>query len=1013
MMILIRFALVAFLTSAGLSRVLGQSSDIRSAETEINQMVIDLMDRGDIPGLSMVIISRDQQILKSYGHSNLADRTPVSTKTLFELGSCSKAFTSIAALKLVDEGKLDLDSSVSYYLPWFRVLFEGRIADVKVKHLLHHTSGIPWNTISQIPPSLDSGALEQTIRTLVDNELNNKPGTQYEYATINYDVVALIIEKISGISFERFAQREVLQPLGLLSTTIGEPVDRQAMAKGHKVSFFHPWNYQAPVFKGNNAAGYFISNAEDMGRWLQFQMGMFSSQLYDIAMKSQERDESVPLHNMSSYAMGWEISLNGTGEIYHGGLNPAFTSYMAFRPQRKIGVVVLANSNSNMTASIGDRAMKILASESLDDTPIPENRLDTTFSIVAIVLALYLVFTFTWFIWVTIEAVRGKRKLSKITLVSVRYMVAWLGILCPFLFGVYILPKAIAGFTWDALFVWMPFSFSITIFMVVASIMSTYVLYIGTVFFPENDKLKAAAPRLVLFSLLSGIANMAIIVLITSSIGSNVELKYLIFYYVLAVSVYILGRRYVQVNLIKLSRQLTYEIRVELLDKIFAASYQNFEKIDTGRIHTTLNDDVNMLGESANLFVMLITSIFTAVAVFIYLASIAFWATVITLSLILSLTVLYFFVVKNTHKYFAEARDTRDRFTNYASGLINGFKEISLHNGKKLNYREDMAYSAYEFKEKITTANVRFATAYMVGESLLVVILGVVVFAIPELFPTVELRILMSFVILLLYLIGPINSILNSIPTIVQFRVALNRINEFLGEISVVASPVQTPVKPPVDRSVDSLSVSGITFQYKGKQDKNRFAIGPIDLEVRKGEVLFIIGGNGSGKTTFAKLLSGLYKPDGGLVMLNNKIIEPAELSEFFSAVFNPPYLFEKLYGIDIQSKSKEAKHYLEVLELNDKLTVSEDGMYNTINLSSGQRKRMALLQCYLEDSPIYLLDEWAVDQDPAFRRFFYRTLVPQMKKQGKIVIAITHDDHYFDVADRILKMNNGKLEHM
>ncbi|MEM1002740.1 MAG: ATP-binding cassette domain-containing protein, partial [Bacteroidota bacterium] len=167
---------------------------------------------------------------------------------------------------------------------------------------------------------------------------------------------------------------------------------------------------------------------------------------------------------------------------------------------------------------------------------------------------------------------------------------------------------------------------------------------------------------------------------------------------------------------------------------------------------------------------------------------------------------------------------------------------------------------------------------------------------------------------------------------------------------------------------------------------------------------------NGSGKTTLAKLLTGLYEPDRGVVMINNKALKNAELSEYFSTVFSPPYLFEKLYSVDLKDRTEELHNYLRLLDLEQKVAISEN-QYSTINLSSGQRKRLALLQCYLEDSPIYLFDEWAADQDPDYRNFFYKTLLPEMKLLGKIVIAITHDDHYFHLADKILKMDRGKLK--
>ncbi|HYC27184.1 MAG TPA: cyclic peptide export ABC transporter, partial [Chitinophagaceae bacterium] len=277
-----------------------------------------------------------------------------------------------------------------------------------------------------------------------------------------------------------------------------------------------------------------------------------------------------------------------------------------------------------------------------------------------------------------------------------------------------------------------------------------------------------------------------------------------------------------------------------------------------------------------------------------------------------------------------------------------------------------------------------------------------------QLFPEIKAYTLMSFVIILLYLIGPINGILTSAPTLMQFRVALGRIRGFLKEIPANLD-LNEPVKPLV-ANLESIKMKGVKFRYKNDIDNHVFEVGPIDLEAHKGEILFIIGGNGSGKTTLAKLLIGLYSPDEGSILVNNKPVESSQLSEYFSTVFSPSYLFEKLYNIDTDAKSAEISKYLKVLDLEEKVSI-KNNKYSTIELSSGQRKRLALLQCYLEDSPVCLFDEWAADQDPDYRNFFYRTLLPEMKKQGKIIIAITHDDNYFDVADRILKMKQGKIE--
>ena len=221
------------------------------------------------------------------------------------------------------------------------------------------------------------------------------------------------------------------------------------------------------------------------------------------------------------------------------------------------------------------------------------------------------------------------------------------------------------------------------------------------------------------------------------------------------------------------------------------------------------------------------------------------------------------------------------------------------------------------------------------------------------------------------------------------------------------------PIVPLEKRTVDRLVAKDVFYSYESENEgEASFSVGPLDFEAKKGEITFIIGGNGSGKTTLAKLLTGLYLPEKGHVRIDGEDVDNEDIGKYFSTVFSNYHLFQKLYDVDFgkEEKRKQSEEYLKMLHLQNKVEISGDS-FSTIDLSGGQRKRLALLQCYLEDAPIYLFDEIAADQDPEFRRFFYRTLLQQMKDEGKIVIAITHDDHYFDVADRIIKMDMGKIE--
>jgi cyclic peptide transporter len=975
---------------------------------KIDEKVLSYMDDGDIPGLSLVVIKDGKQYIKSYGYSNVDNETKVNENTLFEIGSCSKAFTALAVMNLVEQNKLDLKANVSDYLPWFKVNYKDEVVNITVEQLLHHTTGIPWNTISLIPESTADDALEQTVKKLIGVELSEKPGEAYEYATIHYDVLALLIQEITKTPFETYIQKNVITPLNLENTTIGIPKDSLKLSQGYKIGFFKARAYDAPRYKGNNAAGYVFSNATDMGKWLQFQMGLSNSKLFPVAKKTQERDKTVALHGMSAYAMGWEVSLDGENEIHHSGMNPNFAAQIVFRPEENLGVAVLANSNSVFAHTLGYRLTKIIAGEKIENQLKPSNGLDKAFSIMAFILLAFSIIMIAYLVMAILDIIKKERVFDGINFTKIKKWSLLVLTLIPFVYGVYLYPKAFINFDWQSILVWMPNSFLAMVKLIFLAMAISLITYTLTLLFPHNNQFKRVIPQILLMSILAGLSNVAVITMVTSSLQSDIELKYLVFYYALIIVVYILGRRFVQVSLVKFTKGLIYDLQLKLIYKIFSTSYQKYEKIDRGRVYTALNDDVNTIGVASSTIVLLVTSVITTLGAFFYLGSIAIWGALITIFLIVSLTVVYSMVSNSTYVYFEKARDERNVFMKLINGMIDGFKELSLHRNKKLEYKDDISASANNYREKSSKAEIRFVNAFLVGESLLVVLLGLVAFGLPELFPSISFYTTMSFVVVLLYLIGPINDILNAVPSIMNLKISWSRIQGFISEIPGNVDLKNQEVK--ALETVTHFNVDNVSFTYGDKEDTKSFNIGPINLDIASGEILFIIGGNGSGKTTLAKLLTGLYEPNNGEVKINGKAIENAQLSEYFSTVFSPSYLFEKLYNIDVENKEEEINKYLKLLHLNEKVEITEN-KYSTIELSAGQKKRLALLQCYMEDSPIYLFDEWAADQDPGYRNFFYRTLLPEMKKAGKIVIAITHDDHYFDVADKVIKMNQGQLE--
>ncbi len=1015
------FLMLCFLTLPFLAMAEGERGEF----AQVEEKVLEIMEEAKIPGLTLVVVKGDKTVfLKGFGYADLEKKEAVTGDTLFELASCSKAFTGLAARKLLSDGLINLDDPVTKYLPRLKVTYKGKEYPMTLRQILHQTNGIPtMSSSAKIPIADGPDALEKTVATLEGIELDFIPGTRFQYATINYDIIARVIEVVTKMPFEDYFRQMVLAPLELNNSEIGVDKENRPknMAKGYKVSFSSPKEFDAPVFRGNNAAGYVLSNGKDMARWLKLQMGVYETPLAAEILETQKRDVTVPPSSFThaSYAMGWEVSLSGNGMIFHDGLNPSFSAHVAFHKASQTGVVVMANLGgitSNVSQAIrmiGGVALSKMFNTEFKGEYKYENGTDNAISVVSYILmgamggiVIFIVFLF----WGLIKGTRGwenfdLKKILKIFATPILFI--------PFLYGAYLIPRAMADGTWTALRTWYPNGVMMVGYMILISIAMGFVAYVISVLFPHRNKYLRSAPMLILLSFLNGGANAVVIFLITSSLYSNIKLGYQLYYFGLAMVVYIFGRKVMQTKMVKITMDIVYELRMKLIRKIFYTSYQKFEKLHSGRVFATLNDDTGAVGGSANMFVGLSSSFITSIGCFIYLATIAFWATALTLGVIITIAALYYWVGRKAEVFMEDARDTRNVYMGLLNGLIEGFKELSLHVRKRQQYRGDVENSCDRFRSSSIIAAVKFINAFLVGESLLIMVLGAVCFAVPQFFPDISTITLMSFIMVLLYLIGPINGILNSIPGLLQLRIAWRRVQGFMKDIPANIDPQEIEALAEHKKTdIETLEAKGVMFKYESTEDEEGFAVGPIDFEAKKGEIIFIVGGNGSGKTTLANLLTGLYLPDEGTIRVNGKEISNYELGEYYSAVFAGFHLFQKLYNIDMDAKGEEAQEYLKLLHMDEKVSI-KDGALSSINVSGGQRKRLALMQCYLEDCPIYLFDELAADQDPQFRKFFYRDLLMRMKERGKIVLAITHDDHYFDVADRVIKMDMGKIDHM
>ena len=981
---------------------------------KIEKFIEENMNKGKIPGLSVTIVNDDKTVYqKGFGYSDIESQKSVDSKTLFEIGSNSKAFTALGILNLQKSGQVKLEDEATKYIPWLKVNYKDKEASITIEQLLYHTSGIPFKTIDKIPVSNQENAIEETVKSLIGIELDSEPGRRFQYATINYDILGLVIEKVTGESYEKYIEKNILKPMGLNNTYLyRDEVVNKNMAKGYKISFLKPQIYEAPVYRGNKPAGYIISNGEDMAKWLKTQMVSLNDSKFDekIIEESHEANRRVaPLGDGSSYAGGWFVYQEGGGEISHGGNNPNYSSFIVFRPEEKVGIAVLSNSNSQYTQYICEGVNEILQGEDYNKYIKDLNKSADKISIVIVIIASLIIFSTIFFMIKELKEIfKKERVLIKKGIKSILKLSFSLIFMLGLSYSIYLIPYILyRGVSWKFVFVWLPKTIKIALYLVYVSIWTIYIYSIFTSFYKKRgDK---SILILAILSIASGFGNALIIFTINIATNSenNMKIKLLV-YFVLGIILYVYGQKIVRGRLIEVTNGIVYEKRMEVVRSILKAPYKRFEEIEKGIIESTLNNDTETISRFTNIIIGGITSAITLICCFMYLGFINMYALLLSVTIILLIASIYYLVGRYASRIGEESRDLQNIFFKFINDLIGGFKELSLSEKKKNEFEEDMEMSCDKYRIKRGQSALAFANMFVIGELLFTLAIGAIAIIFPLILKNLKTANVTSYVFILLYMVGPVHGILDTIPNLIDVRISIKRINSLLQEITSLQDENvnETEVS---DEIKINLKLNEIEYDYD-KNDERSFKVGPISYEFNSKEIVFITGGNGSGKSTLAKLITGLYKPSKGEITLNNIKVPEKILSENFSAVFGDFYLFDKLYGIDYKDKEKEIKKYLEILQLDKKVEI-KDGKFSTTKLSTGQKKRLALLVTYLEDRLIYLFDEWAADQDPEFRLFFYDTLLPELKERGKCVIAITHDEHYFNLADKIIKMEMGLLK--
>jgi putative ATP-binding cassette transporter len=525
----------------------------------------------------------------------------------------------------------------------------------------------------------------------------------------------------------------------------------------------------------------------------------------------------------------------------------------------------------------------------------------------------------------------------------------------------------------------------------------------------------------VLWAVLAGIASgasaVALIALIHVALGANGSSGLIIASFAGLCLTLLVSKVVAQRVLIRLSQHAVFGLCMHLSRRIVATPLRRLEELGTPRLLAVLTDDIPVIAHACVGIPVLIANAAIIVCCLVYLG----WLSLSVLGMVLiflSAGILsYQALAIRALRQLKGAREEQDALMKHFRGLTEGVKELQLHRARREAFLIGVLQAcAASLRDRNTRGLSMYTAAGTWGQLLYFLCIGWLLFAVPT-FQDVAPHVLAGSVLAVLYTVAPLEVVMSWLPALSRASVALDKTEglglalhrgeTMPGQDGGRAAPAGAPV------SWQRLELARVVHSYRSDQDDAGFSLGPLDLTLRPAELTFLVGGNGSGKTTLAKVLTGLYAPEAGEIRIDGRPLdrETAHLyMELFTALFSDSHLFENLLGLDTAQLDSRAQAYLRQLELDHKVRL-RGGAFSTTELSRGQRKRLALLTAYLEDRPIYVFDEWAADQDPGFKEVFYTQLLPELKAQGKCVLVITHDERYFPVADRVLRLNRGKLD--
>jgi len=479
--------------------------------------------------------------------------------------------------------------------------------------------------------------------------------------------------------------------------------------------------------------------------------------------------------------------------------------------------------------------------------------------------------------------------------------------------------------------------------------------------------------------------------------------------FAVALAIYLASAYYSAISRDLLVRDLLHRLRLRICGKLIHAPLRLVEDQDPGKIFTLIGHESERLADVAKDFIVTFQAAIVLVVALVYLT----WLSPVSLAFatitIVGGAATYYWHESKAKARYRQAREKEVEYFDTMYDLLHGFRDLKLDRAQQSEIMGHLTTVSQEFRALSAASARLYHINELVSQAFTFGLIAVIVFLLPLMTPG-SAGSTYQLLATVLYLLSPVEQMISSVPAFSQGAVALGnitRLERAVGAEGVRETGLSSVSAVPFER----IDLEKVCFEFRSAIANESFELGPIDLSLRRGEILLVCGGNGAGKTTLLKLLAGLYQPSSGKLLLDGRPIEGLRIlgyRELFAVIFGDPYLMQRLYGIgDLDATMVKA--LLTELELDRKTTL-QNGRFSSTRLSAGQRKRLAYAVSRLRDRQIYIFDEFAADQDPQFRAFFYTVLLPRLKSEGKTVIAVTHDERWFGSADRLVKLEYGKI---